>query len=311
MKLFDWIIILLYGDRLKLQDLQFGYQTNVSTSMCTWMVVETIEYYLRTKSKIFACTMDMSKAFDRVKHSTLFVKLRKEGLPRIIIRFLMSVYKLPIFKWNGEISTSFKISNGVKQGAVLSSILYCVYMKKKKYGCWISGEYHGINGYADDLFLLSPSKSALQEMLKTCEIYATNHNLVFSTDINPNKSKTKCIALLKEDRDLNKLLLCDNLLSSVKNVKHLGIKLENKFGCILKQDIRGKRAQYIQRNNEIMQEFNFAHPSTKMQLNCIYNIHFTGSAIWDLFSRESIMIENTWNVSIRNMFNLLEKPIGI
>ena len=144
-------------------------------------------------------------------------------------------------------------------------------------------------------------------MLKTCDIYATSHNLVFSTDINPNKSKTKCIAFLKEDRDLNKLLLCDNLLPLVKNVKHLGIKLETKFGCILKQDIRGKRAQYIQRNNEIMQEFKFAHPSTKLQLTCIYNTHFTGSVIWDLFSRESIMIENTWNVSIRNMFNLHRK----
>ena len=152
----------------------------------------------------------MSKAFDRVKHNT-FVKLRKEGLPPIIIRFLMSVYKLQIanVKWNGEISTSFKISNGVKQGAVLSSILYCVYMndlftplKKKKSGCWINGEYHGIIGYADDLFLLSPSKSALQEMLKTCEIYATSHNLVFSTDRNPNKSKTKCIAFLKEERGI-------------------------------------------------------------------------------------------------------------
>ena len=284
--------------------------------MCTWMVVETIEYFLRKKSEIFACTMDMSKAFDRVKHSTLFLKLRKEGLPPIIRRFLMSEYKMQIanVKWNGEISTSFKISNGVKQGSVLSSILYCVYMndlfvllKKKKSGCWINGEYHGIIGYADDLFLLSPSKSALQEMIKTCEIYATNHNLVISTDINPNKSKTKCILFLKENRDLNKLLLCDNLLPWVKNVKHLGIRLENKFGCILKQDIREKRAQYIQRNNEIMQEFNLAHPSTKMQLNCIYNTHFTGSVIWDLFSRESIMIENTWNVSIRNRFNLQRK----
>jgi hypothetical protein len=316
MKLFDWVIILLYGDRLKLHDLQFSYQANVSTSMCTWMVVETIEYFLRNKSEIFACTMDMSKAFDRVKHSTLFDKLRKEDLPPIIIRFLMSVYKLQIanVKWNGEISNSFKIGNGVKQGAVLSAILYCVYMndlfillKKKKFGCWINGEYYGIIGYADDLFLLSPSKCALQKMLQSCESYAKEHNLVFSTDINPNKSKTKCIAFLNEERELNKLMLCDNILPWVNNVKHLGITLENKSGCILKQDIRIKRAQYIQRNNEIMQEFHFAHPSTKIKLNNIYNTHFTGSVIWDLFSRETVMVENTWNVSIRKMCNLHRK----
>ena len=313
MKIFDWVIIILFGNYLKLHDLQFSYQTNVSTSMCTWMLVETTEYFLRNKSEVFACTMDMSKAFDRVKHSTLFQKLHKEGLPAITIRFLMSAYKLQLadVKWNGASSNSFKISNGVKQGAVLSAILYCVYMndlfvllRKKKYGCWINGEYFGIIGYADDLFLLAPCKTALQEMLTTCESYAKNHNLIFSTDTNENKSKTKCIAFLKNDRQLGKLTLCDKFLPWVKNVKHLGVALENKFGGLLKHDVLVKRAQYIQTNNEIMQEFYYAHPRTKIQLNSIYNTHFTGSVLWDLFSRESVMIENTWNVSIRKMLSL-------
>ena len=53
----------------------------------------------------------------------------------------MPVYQLQIanVKWNGEISNSFKIGNGVKLGAVSSSIHHCVYMndlfilvKKKK-----------------------------------------------------------------------------------------------------------------------------------------------------------------------------------
>ena len=131
LKLFDWVIILLYGDNLKLHDLQFAYQPGVSTSMCTWMVVETIDYFLRNKSEIFACTMDMSKAFDRVKHSTLFEKLRKERLPAVIIRFLMSTYKLQVtqVKWNGSLSNMFNIGNGVKQGAVLSAILCIVYIQ--------------------------------------------------------------------------------------------------------------------------------------------------------------------------------------
>ena len=53
-----------------------------------------------------------------------------------------------------------------------------------------------------------------------------------------------------------------------------------------------------------MQEFYYAHPKTKLLLNNIYNTHFTGSVIWNLFSREAKMIENTWNVSIRKMMNL-------
>ena len=313
LKLFDWAIILLYGDKLKLHDLQFAYQPEISTSMCTWMVVETIDYFVRKKSEIFACTMDMSKAFDRVKHSTLFQKLLDNDLPTVIIRFLMRSYKLQStqVKWNGTLSKTFPISNGVKQGAVLSAILYCVYtndlfdiLKKNGFGCWIDGEYYGMIGYADDLFLLAPSQTALQNMLQTCEDYAGKHNLLFSTDDNPNKSKTKCIAFLKPQRPLKKLVLCNKHLPWVNTVKHLGNVVDNKSGCITRQDLKVKRAQYIQTNNVIMQDFYYAHPKTKLLLNNIYNTHFTGSVFWDLFSSEAKMIENTWNVSIRKMMNL-------
>ena len=75
LKIFDWVIILLYSERLNLDDLQFSYQPNVSTNMCTWMAVETIQYFLRNGSEVFICAMDMSKAFDKVKHGLLFYKL--------------------------------------------------------------------------------------------------------------------------------------------------------------------------------------------------------------------------------------------
>jgi hypothetical protein len=56
--------------------------------------------------------------------------------------------------------------------------------------------------------LLAPSRDALQEMLKTCETYAEEHNLKFSTDPDPNKCKTKCIAFLKNGREIVPLQLC-------------------------------------------------------------------------------------------------------
>ena len=59
--IFDWVIILLYGERLNLDELQFSYQPNCSTNMCTWMAVETIDYFVRNESELFTCTMDMSR----------------------------------------------------------------------------------------------------------------------------------------------------------------------------------------------------------------------------------------------------------
>ena len=315
-KIFDWVIILAYNEQLHLDDLQFSYQSKVSTSMCTWLAVETISYFTRNGSDVFVCLMDMSKAFDTVKHSVLFEKLILQGLPCIVVRFILVSYQLQQanVKWNNEISNCFKIGNGVKQGAVLSAVLYCIYtngifeeLRRQKIGCCVGQNYVGIIGYADDLLLICPSLDGLQKMLRVCEKYAEGHNLCFSTNHNPVKSKTKCMAFLRKKRDLPDLTLSGNPLPWVEAGKHLGMKIENKVGRILNQDIREKRAQYIQRNNELMQEFSFAHSSVKAKINYIYNGHFTGSVLWDLFSKEADMIYNTWNTSIRKMYRLDRK----
>ena len=117
--------------------------------------------------------------------------------------------------------------NGVKQGAVLSGTLYCFFcnqffqrLRNSKSGCWINQHYLGIFGYSDDNFLLAPSLSALQDMLKICEEYAKEHGLKFSTDPNPPKN-AKPDALhfyrKKENRDISN---CVEILS-------LGRKMEN------------------------------------------------------------------------------------
>ena len=312
LKIFDWVIILLFGVCLGLDDLQFAYQAKVSTTMCSWVVIETVNYFLRNGSEVYSCLCDMSKAFDLVKHSVLFRKLMTSGISMIFLRLLLCVYLLQSanVRWNGKSSSFFPLTNGVKQGAVLSAILYCYYMnglfallRERRAGCWVKGEYFGMLGYSDDNWLLAPSRNALQEMLVTCEEYAEEHNLIFSTDPNPTKCKTKCIAFLKTRREIVPLKLCGNPLPWVENAKHLGIFFQNKIEG-MRQDIRVKRAKFIDRNNDLMQEYHFAHPRTKFMMNSIYNTHFTGSQVWDLFSKEAIMMENTWNRSIRLMFGL-------
>ena len=61
-------------------------------------------------------------------------------------------------------------------------------------------DYVGILGYSDENILLAPSQTVLQEMLQVCEMYMNEHSLKFSTDKDPNKSKTKCMAYLKRPR---------------------------------------------------------------------------------------------------------------
>ena len=190
LKLLDWIIILNYGELLHLDELQFGFQKANSTYLCTWMVYETIDMYIRNGSTVYGALMDCTKAFDTVQHSKLFLKMLDAGVPAVIVRLLINIYlkQTANVRWQGELSREFSISNGVRQGAVLSPLLFCFYMndlfdilRKSGSGCSIGNLYAGAFGYADDLLLISPSRSGLQDMLSIADKYAKSHKIGFST----------------------------------------------------------------------------------------------------------------------------------
>ena len=95
-------------------------------------------------------------------------------------------------RWGEIVSSQFSVSNGVKQGGVMSPVLFTVYLdnllknlRQRNIGCEIGATYLGVFGYADDLTLLCPSISGLNEMLKICEDYASDYNIIF----NAKKSK--------------------------------------------------------------------------------------------------------------------------
>ena len=140
-------------------------------------------------------------------------------------------------------------------------------------------------------------------MLRSCEEFAISHNIKFSTDPNRQKCKTKTLAFLKKERQLPNLMLCGNPLPWTDKFKHLGINLENKInGCAY--DMKIRKAQYIGKNLELNQEFHFAHPATKLKLNEIYNSHYFGSVLWNLFSPGALNIESTYNKSVKVMLDL-------
>ena len=73
-------------------------------------------------------------------------------------------------------------------------------------------------------------------------------------------------------------------------------------GC--EEDMKVKNAKYIGRNVELNQEFSFAHPSTKLKINNIYNSHFTSSPPWNLFGPGALKIESSFNKSVKVMLDL-------
>jgi hypothetical protein len=234
------------------------------------------------------------------------------GLCPIFVRLLIHIYTNQVanVRWNGEHSNNFSVKNGCGQGKVLAAIAYCMYceelfetLRRRHSGCWIGGHYRGIFGYSDDNWVMAPSLSALQDILKTCEEFAASHNLKFSTDPDPKKCKTKCMAFLSRPRKLQDMYLCGNPLPWVKSLVHIGTRVTDQIdGC--QQDMKQKIAGYMDRKCSINQEFHFAHPTTKIRLNSIYNCHFSGSQVWNLFSKGATSFEGTYNRSIKVMAEL-------
>jgi hypothetical protein len=162
----------------------------------------------------------------------------------------------------------------------------------------VNGVYAGIFGYSDDDLLLAPSVSGLQKMIEITSAYCNSHGLRFSTDPDPQKSKTKCISWMQVQNPLSKMHLGDHELPWVDRIVHLGNTLTNQVN-IVASDMNIKLGRYVGRNIELNQEFYFASHETKIRINNIYNSSWYSSVIWDLFSPSSLKIESAYNRSMK------------
>ena len=204
------------------------------------------------------------------------------------------------------------MSNGVRQGCVSSGVFFVIYidqlleiLRNSGFGCTIYRVYFGAVIYADDIFLLSASRTGLQQMMNLCQSYAASKNLRFGTDENPQKSKTKCIIFSKKKQqkeNFKNISLDGNNLPWVDNVKHLGQTLQTDNSMSL--DINDKRGSFIGKTNSLIQEFHYAAPSVLLKLLHSYACNIYGSNIWDLFSKESHRLFTSYNVAVRNIMNL-------
>ena len=181
------------------------------------------------------------------------------------LRLILYIYENQLcrVKWSSKYSELFKVSNGVRQGAVSSAILFAVYidellriLKISRLGCYIDTVFVGAFIFADDIFLLSASRAGLQSLVDLCHKFTSEHNLKFGTHSDPAKSKTKCIVFSKKPQDYRRLapvMLNGQKLPWVKKVNHLGNILE--IDNSMKSDMALKRGRFIGKVNQLLQEF--------------------------------------------------------
>jgi Reverse transcriptase (RNA-dependent DNA polymerase) len=226
------IILQRYSHKLLTSELQFGFKAKCSTNICTLLLKETVNYYVSNQSTVFCTFLDATKAFDRIRYCKLFKLLMKRDLPACIIRTLYNLYTRSVVRvlWSGVVSPCFCVENGVKQGAVLSPVLFSLYiddlllsLSRCGVGCYIGPHFVGALAYADDIVLIAPTAGAMRRLLSLCSEYAKEFNISF------NAGKSKCLMVAPGTRrsDLGRhrphdFVIDGQSIAYVHSFKHLG-----------------------------------------------------------------------------------------
>jgi hypothetical protein len=225
-KILEILVLHKYPQLTDSSDSQFGFKKNSSTLHAEYLITETVKYYNQNKSPVYICSLDAEKAFDSCHWPTLFIKLRDEkNLPCHVIKVLQSLYQAGTAQvfYKGIKSNTIRLTQGVRQGSILSPYLYNIYtnyllekIRNKKIGTVLANHSTSITSYADDIILMSATLRGLQEMIDTCINYGYENGIKF------NPTKTEFIISGQPTMKNITLNIDGTDVLPTKSLKHLG-----------------------------------------------------------------------------------------
>ena len=289
-KIFELCLATVMDAHLVTSDNQFGFKQKHSTDLCIYTVKSSVQYYNYYNSPVYTCFLDASKAFDRVNHWTMFKKLILRGVPIIIVRMLCFWYRSQqlCIQWGKTRSSFFTISNGVRQGGILSPKLFSVYMDdlsnlliSSGIGCFLDKVCFNHVFYADDLCLMAPCAIALQELLNICHSYSITVNVNF------NALKSFCVAFTPKLFKLRfpELNINAALIPYTDSIKYLGFTFTNSH----KDDndmLRQMRMLYA-RSNRLVRLFHSCSRNVLIELGRSFCGSFYCSYLWTHYNKAS------------------------
>ena len=187
-KLFEILLLTRMTDLNHNQsDLQYGFTKGLTPTMASLILSEAEADKKMRKQSLYIATLDTQKAFDVVDHTILLNKLYEEGINQKIWLIVQELYSglTAKIKWKSVLGDSFKVFQGVRQGGVISTRFYKVYvngfmieLRMNSLGKWIGYIYVGCPTCADDALLITEDPEELQIMFAIAKSYSGCHRYV-------------------------------------------------------------------------------------------------------------------------------------
>ncbi|KAG7304665.1 hypothetical protein JYU34_010007 [Plutella xylostella] len=305
-KVFDGLLDARLSAHLQLNDAQFGFRPGLSTESAVLGLKHTVKYYTDRKTNVYACFLDLSKAFDLVSYNVLWEKCRKSNLPMELVNIFQYWYDHQSNKvrWGDVYSDEYGLECGVRQGGITSPKLFNLYMDEligelssMHAGCYVDGKSCNNFSYADDMVLLSPSTGGLVKLLGACEQYAEKHGLKY------NVTKSEIMIFKTENKlpqEIPSFLLCKNQLNRVTRFKYLGHIVTDDLKD--DEDIERERRALAVRANMLARRFARCTREVKVTLFRAYCQSFYTCSLWVNYTQRAI---NSLRVQYNNAFRML------
>ena len=207
----------------RLHDEQCGFRAGRSTTDQIFTLHQLLEKSWEYGKEVYLCFVDLEKAYDRVPRIKLWRCLQEYGINGQLLKAIQSLYSdcKSCVRIGGKTSKKFNVSCGLRQGCVLSPLLFILYMD------WIVEKCDIIDGvgigherishllFADDLVFLAESEESLQRMLERFGVECSDACMRVST----SKSEGMVVARREAQCRLN----VDGVaLKQVEKFKYLG-----------------------------------------------------------------------------------------
>lgn len=282
-----------YLDR-QIPEEQAGFVKGKGTREQILNIRQIIEKSREFNSPVVLCFIDYSKAFDCVRWDMLWNVLGEMGVPAHLIQLIRNLYvnNRSFVRIDTDCSDVFATKKGVRQGCILSPVLFNIYgeyIMRKTIEGWEGG--FPIGGkricnlrYADDTVLITTSMEDMRTLLQKLETESLELGLAI------NRSKTK---LMIVDRG-EKLTDMGNIgVEVVQNYIYLGAQISNDGSCV--QEIKRRIAMAkdaTTRLNGIWKNRGISN-NTKMRLvrALIFPIFLYGVETWTIKARERQRID--------------------